>query len=434
MLAFAILASCVVLPSARAEVAAAKLTSWYPIKSTGDTPAEQYSHFFYHAFPLDVENPDITQIIFVVHGASASRGDYTGNYFDRVFDALKFEKLPDGSSLRSRTQIVGPHFRSLDKDIDECDDGDSVSCMRYVADKFDAGQRLVFAHGGWREGGSTTSNIQRARVSSFQIATDVLTDLFGLYPNLRRVIVTGHSAGGQFVNRYAAAADFRKGGINYERRFEFLFIPANPSSVFYIDERRPNRIDAPATGFIVPHANRLPEGMDILARKLEGGVCKTQDGQKVTPFEFEAYARTYNNWKYGLNPDSFKCPDGDEGFNSHCYIRQLQLGEKSTLADNNLPGFLQYLIHNVKSRRIVFLAGRADDTQEGSLDDRCEANLLGINRFVRAKNYALYWDEFEDWGHSTLEVLEGVAHSGEDVYRNPETNGVFLRYVREGAL
>ena len=421
-------------PPTSSDLVATKGSTWYPIKSTGDTSSGQFSHRFYHAYPLDVENPDITQIIFVVHGASGSQGDYTGNYFDRVFDALEFEKLSDGSSLRSRTQIIGPHFRSLDKDVDECDAGDSVACLNYIADNFDADQQLVFAHGGWREGASTTSNIERARVSSFQIASDILTDMFGLYTNLRRVIITGHSAGGQFVNRYAAAADFRVDGIDYEDRYEFLFLLANPSSVFYIDTRRPNRIDAPTTDFVVPNGELLPSGMDILVQNLEDSLCETEDDQKVSPTEFDAYADTYNDWKYGLDPDSFKCPGGEEGFNTHCSIRQLQLSEVSDRVDNNLPEFVQYLIHNVKSRRTVFLAGDADIVQNGNLDDSCEANLLGIDRFVRAQNYALYWDEFDDWDNSILEVLKGVAHSGEDVYRNPSTNGVFLRYVREGAL
>ena len=416
------------------DLLAAKRSTWYPIKSTGDTPSERFSHFFHHAYPLDVENPNITQIIYVVHGASGSQGDYDGVYFDRVFDALELEELSDGSTLRSRTQIVAPHYRSLNKDVDECEEGNSAACLLYITDNYDDEQRLVFAHGGWREGASTTSSFVRARVGSFQIANDVLTDLFGLYPNLRRVIITGHSAGGQFVNRYAAAADFRVDGADNEDRYEFLFLLANPSSVFYIDTRRPNRIDAPATDFVVPSGDSLPTGMDILAQSLEEGLCETYDDQEVSPTVFDAYAHTYNNWKYGLDPDSFKCPAGEEGFRTHCHIRQLQLSETSDRVDNSLPGFLQFLIHNVKSRRTVLLAGDADNVQNGSLDDSCEANLLGINRFVRAQNYALYWANFDNWDDSILEVLEGVAHSGEDVYRNPNTNSVFLEYVREGAL
>lgn len=58
------------------DLLAARRSSWYAIKSTGNTLSERFSHFFYHAYPLDVVNPDITQIIFIVHGASGSQGDY----------------------------------------------------------------------------------------------------------------------------------------------------------------------------------------------------------------------------------------------------------------------------------------------------------------------------------------------------------------------
>ncbi len=62
-------------PDAR-DLLAARRSSWYAIKSTGNTLSERFSHFFYHAYPLDVVNPDITQIIFIVHGASGSQGDH----------------------------------------------------------------------------------------------------------------------------------------------------------------------------------------------------------------------------------------------------------------------------------------------------------------------------------------------------------------------
>ena len=58
------------------DLLAARRSSWYAIKSTGNTLSERFSHFFYHAYPLDVVNPDITQIIIIVHGASGSQGDY----------------------------------------------------------------------------------------------------------------------------------------------------------------------------------------------------------------------------------------------------------------------------------------------------------------------------------------------------------------------
>ena len=59
------------------------------------------------------------------------------------------------------------------------------------------------------------------------------------YPKLTRVIVVGHSAGGQAVQRYAlTSALMRRGaGVNIS------YIVANPGSVTYPDRRRPDLID-----------------------------------------------------------------------------------------------------------------------------------------------------------------------------------------------
>ena len=50
--------------------------------------------------------------------------------------------------------------------------------------------------------------------SSFEVIDHIVDELFdpALYPNLTRIVFTGHSAGGQFTQRYAALgkpAEFR---------------------------------------------------------------------------------------------------------------------------------------------------------------------------------------------------------------------------------
>jgi pimeloyl-ACP methyl ester carboxylesterase len=50
-----------------------------------------------------------------------------------------------------------------------------------------------------------------------------------VFPNLHSVVLAGHSAGGQFVQRYATA--------NTER-LPTLYIVANPSSYLYMDKQR----------------------------------------------------------------------------------------------------------------------------------------------------------------------------------------------------
>ena len=51
-------------------------------------------------------------------------------------------------------------------------------------------------------------------------------------PNLQKVIFIGHSAGGQMVNRYAAASLYEAAGTTIQ------YIVSNPSSYLYLSEKR----------------------------------------------------------------------------------------------------------------------------------------------------------------------------------------------------
>jgi pimeloyl-ACP methyl ester carboxylesterase len=76
------------------------------------------------------------------------------------------------------------------------------------------------------------------------------------------VVVAGHSAGGQFVQRYSATTplpDLLTG-------FRFRFIVMDPSSYMYPDERRllsNNRCAVPDTSGC-PEYNRYPKGLEQL--------------------------------------------------------------------------------------------------------------------------------------------------------------------------
>jgi hypothetical protein len=58
----------------------------------------------------------------------------------------------------------------------------------------------------------------------------------GTFPNLQWVIITGHSAGGQFVQRYAAFTDIDL--LRAPNAASVKFVPANPSSYVYLNEYR----------------------------------------------------------------------------------------------------------------------------------------------------------------------------------------------------
>ena len=54
------------------------------------------------------------------------------------------------------------------------------------------------------------------------------------HPNLRDIVVAGHSAGGQFVHRYAAGTRIEQDPSLAERGIRVRYLVANPSSYLYM--------------------------------------------------------------------------------------------------------------------------------------------------------------------------------------------------------
>ncbi|MHC2103718.1 alpha/beta hydrolase [Methylobacterium sp. CM6246] len=96
-----------------------------------------------------------------------------------------------------------------------------------------------------------------ASISSFDVLDAILDRLADrqTFPNLRKVVVAGHSAGGRFVQRYAAVghgqAPLRTAGVHIR------YVVANPSDYLYFDAARPF---APAPGCSA--VNRWAYGLD----------------------------------------------------------------------------------------------------------------------------------------------------------------------------
>jgi hypothetical protein len=130
------------------------------------------------------------------------------------------------------------------------------------------GKEFLYWHKAeWKDGYESVydeTGAQSARMSSYEVMDSLITAVVnsGRFPNLRRVVVAGHSAGGQFVDRYSAISplpDLLTG-------VRFRFIVMNPSSYLYPDNLRP----AEDGSFIVPDSsacpgyNRYPKGLKEL--------------------------------------------------------------------------------------------------------------------------------------------------------------------------
>ena len=109
--------------------------------------------------------------------------------------------------------------------------------------------------GGW-EGGDPA--LAPAPASSFDALDAILARLADqrLFPNLKQVVVAGHSGGGQVVQRYAIAGKgevaLTKNGIGVR------YVIANPSSYAYFTAERPE----PSIAASCPRYNNWKYGME----------------------------------------------------------------------------------------------------------------------------------------------------------------------------
>ncbi len=165
---------------------------------------------------LTKPNKKIKQLIIYIHGARRNGLDY----YEWGEAAVKAANKDD------ETLFISPQFTSL-KDLDD--------------HKHDE-NHLFWANNGWRVGEESVSSKKRKMddaFSSFSLVDSMITRVCDrkLFPKLKKIIVIGHSAGGQFVSRYAGMTPMP----NILRGYKFRFIVMNPSTYLYLDDRRPTK-------------------------------------------------------------------------------------------------------------------------------------------------------------------------------------------------
>jgi hypothetical protein len=282
---------------------------------------------------LAVGDPNATRLVVVVHGD----GRNAPGYFDDVVRAAATSAVTDAV-------IVAPQFATRSDLRGQGIDGVSS-----------------WSSESWKSGDRSRSDGDLRRVSSFDVVDALITDIVdgGRFPAIRTVIVAGHSAGGQFVNRYAAASPvdqaIRKAGV------ALRFVVANPSSYLYFDDRR------------VDDQGRLAVPSD----------ADRQD------------CRHYDDYKYGLG------------------ARNEYLAQSST----------DQIAARYASRVVTYVAGDLDtDPEDPTMDRSCEARLQGVNRLARARNYVASLTTIFGPGvlerHRLIEV-PGIGHDGGAILNDP---------------
>lgn len=197
-----------------------------------------------------------------------------------------------------------------------------------------------------------------AQVSSFDAIDAILARLAdrATFPNLKTVVLAGHSGGGQVVQRYAVvgrgAEALVRAGVHVR------YVIANPSSYVYFSPERPVLDVRDAFAFAPPK--------------------KSCNGH-------------YDRWKYGVNEPPPYVAGAEFAQMEQRYVR----------------------------RDVRYLLGTEDvDPNHPALDKTCSAEDEGAYRFFRGKAYFRYMEmrhpELEQAGASQqLWFVPGVEHDGD---------------------
>ena len=163
----------------------------------------------YRTFPLTERNDTITRALVMVHGA----GRDADNYFRTAVAAAFLAGALDD------TIVIAPRFASRDGGCTDTLAANEVSWS--------------CSGDSWRSGGVASSG---GSLTSFDFADEILRKLAHkpTFPNLRTIVFAGHSAGGQFANRYGMA-----NRVHDSLGVPVHYVVSNPSSYAYLDATRP---------------------------------------------------------------------------------------------------------------------------------------------------------------------------------------------------
>ena len=336
-----LLAAISVVPASCAS-ATSNCTEW--IKPSGQVSRV----LVYRTYPLETKNENITRAFVFVHGINRD----ADNHFRTALAAAFLANALDN------TIIVAPRFASNSSapgnEIGNCRDALASDEANWICDA----QRPDT----WRSGGAATGD---NKLSSFDFMDEILRRLArkDFFPNLKTIVVAGHSAGGQFVIRYEMLNQ-----VHDKLGIPISYVVANPSSYAYVDSLRPTASAFPATIWATAQANLASSSSNPSPPFLSYADAKNCTG--------------YDTWPYGLKG---------------------RTGYPSALTDEQIT-------KQLVTRPVTYLLGEADVLPLGIFDTSCPAMAQGATRLGRGLAFHRYVNE-NLHAHHVVIVVPFCSHS-----------------------
>lgn len=340
-----------VLPTACTS-ATSDCTEW--IKLSGESSRV----LVYRSFPLETKNENITRAFVFVHGILR---DADNHFRTALAAAFLANTLND-------TVIVAPRFASNSSapgnENGNCRDALASQEANWICEN----QRPDT----WRSGGT---EIADNKFSSFDFMDEILRRLARkeVFPNLKTIVVAGHSAGGQFVIRYAMLNQ-----VHDKLGTAISYVVANPSSYAYVDSLRPT-----ASAFA-----------PTLSTTGQSAAASTDASSPPAfmPFPDAKNCTGYDTWPYGLKG---------------------RAGYAATLSEEQIT-------RQLVSRSVTYLLGEADVLPLGVFDTSCPAVAQGPTRLARGLAFHRYVNENLHAHHRAI-IVPFCSHSQRCIFTSDTT-------------
>jgi len=299
--------------------------------------------FVYRSHALTTPDSSITRALVVVHGAERAA-------------RYEFRSALAGAFLAGalgNTVIIAPRF--MTNDGSSCTDSLRSNELNWDCDV----QRVDWRLGGMARNDSTTSSFDAMDAILLRIARRAE------FPNLRAIVVAGHSAGGQFVTLYAMT-----NRVHDRLGVEVSYVVANASAYAYLDDRRPSST--------------------WLAKS------STLDPSDTTRIVFARYSGaqecpTYDSWPFGLT-------------NRPLYAKRLSDAQ---------------LAQQASQRTVTYLLSQLDVRPPGGFFGSCAAMPQGTTRLSRGLAFVGYMAQLNHAPHKSI-IIDACGHDPRCVYTSDD--------------
>jgi hypothetical protein len=312
-------------------------------------PGHKSRVLVHRSYPLDVRNDRVRRAFVFVHGIKRDAEDHFRTALAAAFLSGTLED----------TVIVAPRFASSaggpGNESGDCHDALAPDEANWICD--------ANRPDTWRSGGVA---VGPDRLSSFDVIDEIVRRLARkeTFPNLKSIVIAGHSAGGQLVIRYEMT-----NGVHETPGVAISYIVSNPSSYAYVDALRPISGTLPPMGTPVAPA---------AASKWTPAFTTYPDGRSCPGFDV---------WPYGLR------------------------NRPEALA--RIPP--EEVVSRLVSRPVTYLLGEADVLPLGVFDTSCPAAAQGTSRLGRGLAFQAYVNQ-KLHGHHALVVVPFCSHSARCIF------------------